>query len=69
MEEARILTLAILRFTVNVMGRALNKQLYNSLEHLSNLLGARDEELASAALECLAAVVSPSRCETPQRPI
>jgi hypothetical protein len=45
------------------MGRALNKQLYNSLEHLSNLLGARDDEVAAAAAETLAAVVSPSRIQ------
>jgi hypothetical protein len=51
----------VLTFTAGLLGRALNKQLYNSLEHLSNLLGARDDDLAAAALACLAAAVSPSR--------
>ena len=60
-DEALEVALSILRFTAAVMGRSLSKQLYNSLEHLSNLLGARDDRLAEAALECIAAVVSPSR--------
>ena len=63
LEEALELALAILRFTSAVMERALSKQMYNSMEHLSNLLGARDQNLADAALECLSATVSPSRLQ------
>ena len=51
----------VFRFTTAVMARALDKRLYNSLEHLSNFLGAEDDALAAAALECLAAVVGPSK--------
>lgn len=56
------MALSVLKFTTGFLSRALSKQLYNSLEHLSNLLGACDDELAAAALSCLAAAVSPSRC-------
>ena len=53
-----------MRFTIMLMGRAVNRQLYNSLEHLSNFLGSFDDHLAAAALECVAAAVASSRLQS-----
>jgi hypothetical protein len=60
-DTAEKLAIAIFKFTSLLMTRSLNKQLYNSLEHGSNFLGAVNDELADAALECISAAVCPSR--------
>jgi hypothetical protein len=51
--------MAIFRFTSLITERSNSKHLYNSMEHVSNYLGAKDDALAAAALECLASVVCP----------
>ena len=48
-----------LRFTTLLLRNARNKHLYSSLEHLSALLGARDEVVAELAAEAISALVTP----------
>jgi hypothetical protein len=39
------------------------QHIYSSLEHLCNLLAAKNELVSNATLECIAAVVAPARHE------
>ena len=64
-DKARELAIVVLRFTILLMRQAVNRNLYNtnSVEHLSAFLGSAEEDLASAALECVEVVTTASRLQ------
>jgi len=57
--------MAVLRFTALLLRNAINKQVYTSGEHISKLLGARDDALSHLALEVtyLLALPPPFHCQ------